>query len=42
MHSDKIVQALSLSCVQQGRIEPPKAARGQATSVDGKMLSVSY
>ena len=25
----------------QGRIEPPKAARGHATFVDGKMLSVT-
>jgi len=26
---------------EQGRIEPPKAARGHATFVDGKMLSVN-
>ena len=25
----------------QGRIEPPKAARGHATYIDGKMLSVT-
>ena len=25
----------------QGRIEPPKAARGHATYLDGKMLSVT-
>ena len=26
---------------KQGRIEPPKAARGHATYIDGKMLSVT-
>ena len=26
---------------RQGRIEPPKAARGHATYIDGKMLSVT-
>ena len=25
----------------QGRVEPPKAARGHATYIDGKMLSVT-
>ena len=25
----------------QGRIEPPKVARGHATFIDGKMLSVT-
>ena len=38
---------MSESCVSpvpawmQGRIEPPKAARGHATYIDGKMLSVT-
>ena len=46
------LQSMSLSCVpvqqvntvirfNQGRIEPPKAARGHATYIDGKMLSVT-
>jgi len=26
---------------EQGHIEPPKAARGHATFIDGKMLSVT-
>ena len=35
----KISICVSLS--NQGRIEPPKAARGHAAYIDGKMLSVT-
>ncbi len=31
----------TLSCLYQARIEPPKAARGHATHIDGIVLNVT-